>query len=135
MVERLFPRKVERLGDAFAFVRGFFESNGLPAGQTLDVNLIMEELFVNMVRHARDGTHDIAIGLDWDGSLLTLVMRDFDVGPFNVTTAPGADLQSPLNRRTPGGLGLHLVRRLSDSLRYDYTGRTSTITVTKRLES
>jgi anti-sigma regulatory factor (Ser/Thr protein kinase) len=135
MVERLFPRKIEGLGGAFEFVRGFFVSQGLPIEQTLDVNLIMEELFVNMVRHARSGAQDIAIALGWDGSRLTIVMRDFDVEPFDVAAAPGADIRRPLDRRTPGGLGLHLVRWLSDDLRYDYTGRTSTVTVTKRLES
>jgi anti-sigma regulatory factor (Ser/Thr protein kinase) len=35
--------------------------------------------------------------------------------------------------REPGGLGLHLIRRLVDEVTYDYTNGQSRITVTKRL--
>jgi serine/threonine-protein kinase RsbW len=134
MIERSFPRRVDALGSIFEFVRDFFASQGLPTEQTFDVDLILEELFTNMVRHSRDGRHDIDVKLDWDGSNLTLVLRDFDVSPFDVSEAPRVDLSRPPQERTPGGLGLHLVHMLSDGVSYEYADRTSTITVTKRLE-
>ncbi len=134
MFERSFPRSVGALGNVFEFVRAFFESQGLPTDQTFDVDLILEELFTNMVRHSRDGRHDIEVKLHWDGYKLTLVLRDFDVEPFDVAVAPTIDLGRPLEERAPGGLGLHLVHTLADDLSYEYVDRTSTITVTKRLE-
>lgn len=134
MIERTFSRNVDALGDIFEFVRAFFVSHGLPDEQTFDVDLILEELFTNMVRHTRRGGSAISIQLGLEGSTLTLVLRDFDVEPFDVTLAPKTDLGRPLHERNPGGLGLHLVHRLADRLQYDYRGRTSTITVTKQLE-
>jgi anti-sigma regulatory factor (Ser/Thr protein kinase) len=45
------------------------------------------------------------------------------------------DVGASAESRQPGGLGLHLIRRLVDSLEYDYSGRTSRITFRKRLGS
>ena len=134
MVERRFARRVDALGSIFEFVRDFFRSNGLPGEQTFEIDLILEELFTNMIRHAVGGHEAIAIAMGWDGTDLTLVLHDFDVEPFDVTAPPKTDLNLPLHERRPGGLGLHLVQQLSDGLRYDYADRTSKITVTKRLE-
>ncbi len=134
MIERSFPRHVDALGSIFEFVHEFFASHGLPADQTFDVDLILEELFTNMVRHSLDGRYDIPIALDLLGRELTIVMRDRDVEPFNVSAAPRVDVNRPASERTPGGLGLHLVHKLADGLSYEYASRTSTITITKRLE-
>lgn len=134
MVERRFPRRIEALVSIFEFVRDFFKSNGLPNDQTFEIDLILEELFTNMIRHATGGHEAVTIAIAWDGSGITLVLRDFDVEPFDVTAPPATDLNLPLHERRPGGMGLHLVQQLSDGLKYDYVDRTSTITVTKRLE-
>jgi anti-sigma regulatory factor (Ser/Thr protein kinase) len=55
------------------------------------------------------------------------------VDSWDVTRAPEAALDSPVEARRPGGMGLHLVRKVTDDLRYEYRDRSSTITVTKRI--
>ena len=44
----------------------------------------------------------------------------------------GVDVDSMLDDRTPGGLGLYLVAKMVDSIHYEYRNRTSKITFTKR---
>ena len=39
---------------------------------------------------------------------------------FDVTKAPDVDIELPIEQRRPGGLGLHLIRRLLDSIEYEY---------------
>ena len=46
-----------------------------------------------------------------------VTLTDYDVEPFDVTQAPDADIDLPIEQRKPGGLGLHLIRRLVDSHR------------------
>ena len=41
-----------------------------------------------------------------------------DGKPFNPLDAPEADTAKPLEERTVGGLGVHLVRKLMDGLEY-----------------
>ena len=59
-------------------------------------------------------------------------MTDYDVDPFDVTEAPDADIRLPIDERKPGGLGLHLVRRLLDSIAYEYTKETRQSRITFR---
>jgi anti-sigma regulatory factor (Ser/Thr protein kinase) len=51
-----------------------------------------------------------------------------------VTKAPDFDIKMPADLRRTGGLGIHLIRRVVDSIEYDYTGRRSRITFKKKLE-
>jgi anti-sigma regulatory factor (Ser/Thr protein kinase) len=51
------------------------------------------------------------------------------VDRFDITQAPEVDVHRGIDERQPGGLGLHLIRRMVDSIKYEYdaaarTGRT-----------
>lgn len=133
-MERRFPRAIDSLESIFAFVREFFAGAGIGEDHAFDVDLILEELFTNMVKYARGGEPEITIGLESRDGRVIIRLVDRDVEPFDVTQAPEPDLDAPLEERPIGGLGLHLVRQMAENLTYDYRDRTSTITVVKRLE-
>ena len=87
-----------------------------------------------MVKYNPGHDHDIALSLGCTRrSVLTVRFTDFDVDPFDVTRAPPVDIDKPLQERQIGGLGLHLVRKMADTLRYEFAERRSTITFTKAL--
>ena len=67
--------------------------------------------------------------------MLPTPRRDFDVEAFDVPRVRRVDPGTPAGERQPGGLGIHLVRQIADSLEYEYKDRNSTITVTKKLRS
>jgi anti-sigma regulatory factor (Ser/Thr protein kinase) len=79
------------------------------------------------------GVHPIEIELVHRDSLLLASLTDQDVEPFDPTAAPDADTTLPLDARKPGGLGLHLVRRVVDRVDYTYENRCSRTTLVKRL--
>jgi serine/threonine-protein kinase RsbW len=133
MVERRFARDKSVLVAVTDFVREFLSQRGVSRDATLDVELIAEELFTNVVRHAPGGAAEITLALEWKDSTLTLRLRDFGVAPFDVTRAPAPDLDAPLQARRPGGLGLHLIRSIADRFEYAHQDGDSIVTVTKRL--
>ena len=128
MLVRHFPRAIESLPALVAFVREFFAARGIDADRAFDVDLVLEELFTNMVRHARGGTSEIEIGLDDDGAVLTMQLRDEGVEPWDPSQAPIPEVDRPIHERRPGGLGIHFIRRLTRDLRFEHVDGTTTVT-------
>ncbi|MFH1312413.1 MAG: ATP-binding protein [Candidatus Eisenbacteria bacterium] len=133
MIEKRFNRKVDALDDIFPFISEFGTENGISETDMFKVSLAIEELFVNMVRHNVGGGSDILIGLEKAGESLTVSLTDFDVEPFDITEAQEYDTGRPLSERPIGRLGVHLVKRMIDGVKYEYNDRQSKITLVKDL--
>ena len=105
------PALVAFTADAFA--RLAIDARLLPT-----VDLAVEELFTNMVKYGTGSDAPVqrrrCAAID-GGVEVTLI--DHDVEPFDVTRAPDVDIDAPIEEREPGGLGLHLIRRMADSRR------------------
>ena len=132
METRRFPRSVTSLDAIVAFVHEFLAERRIDADRAHDADLVIEEVFTNMVKYG-GGQMEIAIGLHADPARLIIELRDFGVDEWDVTRSPEVDITAPLEQRRPGGLGLHLVKRIAESFRYAYHDRTSIVTVTTRL--
>ena len=134
MPERRFPRDLGSLDGMFRYVAAYLDSRGLSPEHSLHVDLLIEEVFTNMLKYGKGGGSEVAIGLDGAGSQLVITLRDFEVESFDITAAPEVDVTRPLGERKAGGLGIHLVKQLADSVGYEYKDRSSIITITKSLE-
>jgi anti-sigma regulatory factor (Ser/Thr protein kinase) len=83
------------------------------AGQQLELNLnlVLEELFANVVAHGgcKGMKEAVRVRLASSGNAIAVEFADRGA-PFDPATAPLPDLNQPLAERRGGGLGLHLVR-------------------------
>ena len=97
------------------------------------IELAVEEIFTNMVRHNTGGTSEIRIDVGaLDGDVVVTV-TDRDAPPFDpFKDAPSPGVERQLSDRVPGGLGVHLVKRMIDHIEYSHNDRTSTVTLRKR---
>jgi len=138
-----FPRSFDALDSLFAFLRHAMSAQGIAPdatdadGQPLRnvVEFIAEELFTNMVKYNAAGAGQIGVELACGDGVLACTLSDPDSERFDVTAAPDVDITAGAEARQPGGLGIHLSRRLAEGLEYDYSGRTSRITFRKALGS
>jgi anti-sigma regulatory factor (Ser/Thr protein kinase) len=119
----------------FDFVEDFFSSNKINRSYMFPVNLAIEEIFTNMVKYQPGSNNDISLRLEKDSERLIICLSDFDVDQFDVTAFPEADVEASLEDRHDGGLGLHLVRKMMDSVDYEYHDRTSKVIMIKAMES
>jgi anti-sigma regulatory factor (Ser/Thr protein kinase) len=130
-MHKKFVRSYDSLKEIFEFTEAFFEAENVAAAERFPVHFAMEELFTNMVKYNPGNDSDILLDVDRDEKNVTVTITDFDVGRFDVTKERKVDTESPLPDRPVGGLGLHLIRHMVDTLDYHYSDRQSRITFTK----
>ncbi len=107
---------------------------GLDARVVFALNLTLEEVLVNVIAHglAGEGGRTIAVSLSLEEGQVRAEVRD-DAPPFDPLSAAEADTTAPLEQRSVGGLGLHLVRRMTDSVEYRRDGDHNVLTLIKKL--
>lgn len=130
---RSFLRTFDSLEEIFAFTADFFAAHEIDPEFLPTVDLTLEELFTNMVKYSPAGDAHVRIDMAATEGGVEVTLTDYDVERFDVTKAPDADINLPIEERRPGGLGLHLIRRLVDSMQYEYSheSRQSRITFRK----
>lgn len=105
--------ELRRIGE---FVEGFCAAASLPRERFLRLNLVLEELFVNTVRHGHRGDCDAPV---W----ITLAAREDAVRVVYEDNAPAfnpyAYVPSPAAGKV-GGLGVLLTHELAASRDYAY---------------
>lgn len=98
--------------------------------QMFEIILALEEVTANVIRHGGGKTIEVELDKEWDE--LVMVFTD-DGAPFDPTKVAVADTRQPLEKRCPGGLGIHLVRRYTDSIEYRREDQKNIITLRKTL--
>lgn len=131
--QRSFPRTAASLPEIFEFMDDFFSRAGVGDDHRLPMQFAVEELFTNLVKYSRGGTRDIQLDLRRDGGRLVVSLTDFGVERFDIRTVPNVDVDRDLKDRKPGGLGIHLLKRMVDDVGYEYVDGRSTTTFVKLL--
>ena len=131
---RSFQRELAALPEIFAFTAAAYERHRLAPELRPSVDLVIEELFTNMVKYNERGAGPITLALERAGSEVRVAIEDPDCEPFDITAAPEKDVTLPAEEREPGGLGLQLLRRFVDDIEYNHVARRTRIGFRRRLE-
>lgn len=117
-----FLARLDQLRPLQLFLEGFCAESRLPRAAYLRLNLVLEELFTNTVRHGHRGDCDapVWIAVSRSGDTLSVLYED-KAPPFN----PYARLTEPVvdttvSMRKIGGLGVLLTKELAASRDYAY---------------
>src|SRR5262249_359939 len=131
-MRRSFPRQMASLEAIVAYVREFIAQEGLDEDAASDLDLVLEELFTNLVKYGRGARGDVEIALERgaEGVMASIIEKNAE--PFDPTRLPEVDVQRPISERRPGGLAVPLVRKLTKAFRYEYRDRTGVTTVTMK---
>ncbi|HTL57706.1 MAG TPA: ATP-binding protein [Candidatus Limnocylindrales bacterium] len=105
---------------------------GAPAEIQYFTNLAIEEFATNCIKYGYDDTkeHFIEVSLSLFKGELLMVITD-DGHPFDPLAAPEPQLDLPAEERSIGGLGIYLVRKMSDRMEYKREGNKNRLKLRK----
>lgn len=88
------------------------------------VEVVLEEVVANIVRHGIDGQpgHHVHVEVRLEDGSVCLVIED-DAPAYNPLARPEIDLPDTLDEAQVGGLGVHLVRKMAASVTYEEVPR------------
>ena len=118
-VEIKLHNKLSELASANQALTEFGRQHSLPDTVLHDLNLALGEILTNIISYGYtdSGEHEISVRLSIEPGEMRVDVED-DGKPFNPLEAPEVDTTKPLEERAVGGLGVHLVRKLTDGLEY-----------------
>ena len=123
------------LDQALAFVDENLEQMDCPMKQQMQVDLAVEEAFVNVASYAYgEGTGPVTLSVSEEKETGRLVIRLSDSGiPFDPTARKEPDLSLPAEERQIGGLGIFIEKKSMDELRYAYENGQNVLTMYKNI--
>lgn len=122
-------------GAARAFIERFAKRCGIAADDTVRVLVVVEELVTNVAKYGYDGEPGhIELRLRLVGGRLNILLVD-DGRAFDPSAAAAPDLDTGIEARRMGGLGLPIVRAWMDRVRYRRVGRYNVVAVSRAVAS
>ncbi|MDR2794683.1 MAG: ATP-binding protein [Holosporaceae bacterium] len=84
-----------------------------------NIALIVDELVTNIISYAYPGggEHTFSLTIEKCDNRVCICLTDGGI-PFNPLSCPSPDVDSPLDERPIGGLGISLVKQLSETIEY-----------------
>ena len=140
MTEEQFSFELRKEGDMASFMKAFADYGDrhiIDEKIFYDIRLCLEEVLVNVFRHGYKGIDRnslVNVQVNSDGRIVVAQIVDnamhFD--PFNSIHEP--DTISPIEDRPLGGVGIHLIKELSDEFEYTPLPEGNKIVLSKRVD-
>ncbi|MBR6872358.1 MAG: ATP-binding protein [Ruminococcus sp.] len=126
----------ENLPQVLSFVDGQLEELGCAFRIITQIDIAVEEIFVNISSYAYDPeTGPAAIRVEIREDPLSVVISFTDSGkPYDPLAKPDPDIDLPLHQRPRGGLGIFMVKKTMDDVTYEYKDGQNILTIKKTLD-
>lgn len=123
------PNELPAVSRTTEQVEAFCSGRGIADTVARKFSLALDETLTNAVSYAfpEGGRHSIAVRIDHRAGYLTATVSD-DGAPFDPLSQPAPDIHAPIEQRKIGGLGIHLVRTLMETVEYRRRGDRNELT-------
>ena len=136
MKEIILPAKIEKLDDLFQFIESSLESYDLDTAFLISFNTAAEEIFVNVAHYAypgNEGSVRLQLNILEDPKRVELLFIDSGIA-YNPLKKSDPDTSLNAEDRPIGGLGIFMVKKMMDDVRYEYKDGQNRLTIVKRFQ-
>lgn len=134
MPKTTFPARFEFLDEIRDLVAQVARENSFTEKAIYSLQLAADEAASNIIEHAYEGISNATLDITCDMQDDTMVITMRDTGkPFDPSKVKQPNIKADLSDRQIGGLGVYLMRKLMDEVRYESNSKTGNLlTMTKR---
>jgi anti-sigma regulatory factor (Ser/Thr protein kinase) len=125
----------DNLDAVIAFVDEQLEGTGCSMKIQMQIDLAVEEIFVNIASYAYDpetGPATVRVEVKPDGSAVIITFIDHGI-PYDPLAKEDPDITLAADDRKIGGLGIFLVKKNMDNIRYEYKNGSNILSIEKNL--
>lgn len=124
---------IDNLNTVLDFVDEELENAGCGMKAQMQINIAVEELFVNVSHYAyapATGPITISVNIHDDPKMAEIVLTDSGI-PYDPLEKDDPDVGLSAEEREVGGLGIFMVKKSMDLMAYEYTNGQNIVTISK----
>ena len=129
--------RAENLPKVLAFVDGELEQRDCPMKTQMQIDIAVEELFVNIANyayHPEIGWASVMVEVLDDPLSVSVTFMDSGE-PYDPLAKADPDTTLSAEERQIGGLGIYMVKKSMDEIAYEYKDGQNILTIKKRFRS
>ena len=134
MKEFTVEAKVENLDKVIAFVNSELETADCPTKIQMQIELAVEEIFVNIAHYAygeETGSATVTVDVS-SGDTAVICFSDSGV-QYDPLAKEDPDVTLSVDKRSIGGLGIFMTKKSMDHISYEYRDGHNVLTMEKRI--
>ena len=133
MSAKTFPATDEALHEALEFVESELEKAGCPMKNLMQIQVCVEEMFVNVAHYAYSGEQGtVTLDIDVENGVMTITLTDEGM-EFDPLAKKDPDITLSASERPTGGLGIFMVKKSMDEVEYKRIGNKNIFTMKKTI--
>lgn len=130
--EKIFKANNQELPHVQEFVQNMLRRYGCSSKIMMQINLVMEELFVNIASYAyQNGNGTCKVIVNYDGEKEVVIIIEDDGIPFNPLEKADPDITLSAQNREIGGLGIFITKKIMDQIEYQFANQKNRLKMKK----
>ena len=135
MKELTVDATIENMNTVTAFVDDFLDQIACPMKSKIQINIVIDEIFGNICHYAyKDSVGAVTVRVESGNTPKAVFLTFTDNGiPYNPLETEDPDITLSSEERKIGGLGIYLVKKNMDEMKYEYVNQQNRLWMEKRL--
>jgi len=127
---KVFKADVKELDNLYDYSSSLLRLMNFSNKDIVMINTALEEIFVNVAKYAYNSSGTVEITLSKENDKITFIFKDNGV-KFNPLEREDPNITASSEEREVGGLGIFMVKKIMDEVKYDYVNNQNVLTLIK----
>ena len=126
---------IENINTVTAFVDDLLDEIDCPMKSKIQIHIVIDEIFGNICHYAyKDSVGTVTVSVELQNTPKAICLTFTDNGiPYNPLETEDPDITLSSEERNIGGLGIYLVKRNMDEIKYEYINKQNRLWMEKKL--